>query len=86
QYIFTKFKCVCPALTTVRDWLAQETQQSKVMQVIGVRLVLSSRGLDIILETPDSKKLLTTSKSEGNNLYVVIPNTWYSVLCDRLNR
>ena len=61
--------------TTVRDWLVQETQQSKVMQVTGVRLVPSSRGLDMILETPDSKKLLTTSKSEGNSLYVVIPNT-----------
>ncbi|TBR56732.1 TonB-dependent siderophore receptor [Westiellopsis prolifica IICB1] len=61
--------------TSVKDWLAQDQQQSEVIQVTGVRLSSTTNGLEIILETPASDKLQTTTKSEGNNFIADISNT-----------
>lgn len=60
--------------TSVKDWLAQETQQNQVIQVTGVRLSPTANGLEVILETSASDKLQTTIKSEGNTFSAVISN------------
>jgi iron complex outermembrane recepter protein len=60
--------------TSVKDWLAQEQKQNQVIQVTGVRLSPTASGLEVILETPISDKLQTTTKGEGNIFSVVIPN------------
>lgn len=61
--------------TNVKDWLlAQESQQNKVIQVTGVKLSPTAKGLEVILETPVSAPLPTTTKSEGNTFSVIISN------------
>lgn len=60
--------------TTVKEWLAQETQQNQTILVSEVRLLTTSDGLEVILETTASDKLQTSVKSEGNILTVDIPN------------
>lgn len=60
--------------TSVKDWVAQQTQQNQVIQVTGVRLSQTANGLEVILETSTSDKLQTIIKSEGNNFIVNIPN------------
>ncbi|MHC5596113.1 MAG: TonB-dependent siderophore receptor, partial [Nostoc sp.] len=61
--------------TSVKDWLAQEVPQNKVIQqVTGVHLISTASGLEVILETPTSNQLQTTIKNEGNTLSAVIPN------------
>ncbi|MBD2615617.1 TonB-dependent siderophore receptor [Nostoc punctiforme FACHB-252] len=60
--------------TNVKDWLAQQNQQTEVTVVTGVRLNLTSSGLEILLETPTSDKLQTTIKNENNNFIADIPN------------
>ncbi|MCX7594685.1 MAG: TonB-dependent siderophore receptor [Fischerella sp.] len=69
-----KLSDVSRPYTSVKDWLAQQTQQTEVIPVTGVRLNATSSGLEIILETPASDKLQTTIKSEGNNFIADIPN------------
>ncbi|MCC5622121.1 TonB-dependent siderophore receptor [Nostoc sp. CHAB 5715] len=60
--------------TNVKDWLAQQNQQTEVTVVTGVRLNPTSSGLEILLETPTSDKLQTTIKRENNNFIADIPN------------
>lgn len=60
--------------TSIKDWLVQETQQNQIIQVTGVRLNSTASGVEVILETPTSNKLQTTTKSEGNTFSAVIPN------------
>ncbi|BAY66408.1 TonB-dependent siderophore receptor [Calothrix brevissima NIES-22] len=60
--------------TSVKDWLAQEQKLNQINPVTGVRLSPTANGLEIILETPISDKLQTTTKSEGNTFTVVIAN------------
>ncbi|MBC1240667.1 hypothetical protein [Nostoc sp. 2RC] len=45
--------------TNVKDWLAQQNQQTEVTVVTGVRLNLTSSGLEILLE--DVWKVLNNS-------------------------
>ncbi|MDV2994824.1 MAG: Vitamin B12 transporter BtuB [Chroococcidiopsis sp. SAG 2025] len=59
----------------VKDWLAQEVQQNRVIQVTGVRLSPTASGLEAILETPTPEKLQSTTKREGNTFIVDIANT-----------
>ncbi len=60
--------------TSVKDWVAQATQQNQVIQVTGVRLSPTANGLEVILETPTSNKLQTTTKSDGNTFTAIISN------------
>ncbi|MDF5712395.1 MAG: TonB-dependent siderophore receptor [Rhizonema sp. NSF051] len=60
--------------TSVKDWVAQENKQNQVIQVTGVRLSPTANGLEVILETPTSDKLQTTTKSEGNTFTAIISN------------
>jgi iron complex outermembrane recepter protein len=60
--------------TNVKDWLAQQNQQTGVTVVTGVRLNPTSSGLEILLETSISDKLQTTIKNENNNFIADIPN------------
>jgi iron complex outermembrane recepter protein len=60
--------------TNVKDWLAQQNQQTEVTVVTGVRLNPTSSGLEILLETSISDKLQTTIKRENNNFIADIPN------------
>jgi iron complex outermembrane recepter protein len=60
--------------TNVKDWLAQQNQQTEVTVITGVRLNPTSSGLEILLETPTSDKLQTTIKKENNNFIADIPN------------
>ena len=60
--------------TNVKDWLAQQNQQTKVTPVTGVRLRATDSGLEILLETPTSDKLQTTINRENNNFIADIPN------------
>jgi iron complex outermembrane receptor protein len=60
--------------TSVKDWVAQQTQQNQLIQVTGVRLSPKKNGLEVILETPASDKLQSTIKSEGNTFSAVISN------------
>ncbi|MBW4478455.1 MAG: TonB-dependent siderophore receptor [Tolypothrix brevis GSE-NOS-MK-07-07A] len=60
--------------TNVKDWLAQQNQQTEVTVVTGVRLNRTSSGLEILLETSTSDKLQTTIKNENNSFIADIPN------------
>lgn len=60
--------------TNVKDWLAQQNQQTEVTPVTGVRLRATDSGLEILLETPTSDKLQTTINRENNNFIADIPN------------
>lgn len=64
-----------PPYTNVKDWLlAQENQQNQVIQVTGVKLSPTAKGLEVVLETPVSAPLPATTKSEGNTISVTISN------------
>ncbi|MEH2191212.1 MAG: TonB-dependent siderophore receptor [Nostoc sp.] len=56
--------------TTVKEWLAQQTE---IISVTEVHLNQTPSGLEIILKTPASDKLQITNKSEGNNFIADIP-------------
>jgi iron complex outermembrane receptor protein len=61
--------------SNVKDWLAQEVQQGRVIQVTEVRLSPTASGLETILETPTSEKLKATTRREGNTFITDIANT-----------
>ena len=61
--------------TTVKDWLAQV--EAATVQVTNVRVDRTDFGLEITLETSESKPLhrpATVFRTEGNNLIADIPN------------
>ncbi|RUR84722.1 TonB-dependent siderophore receptor [Chlorogloeopsis fritschii PCC 9212] len=55
--------------TSIQQWLAQS-----LVQVIGVKLQATDKGIEVILETNQSDQLQLTNKSEGNSYIVEIPN------------
>lgn len=59
--------------TRVKDWLAQESQPNRVLQVTGVELKPTENGLEVILETPAGQILPPTTSSDGNTLIEDIP-------------
>lgn len=61
------------AFTTVREWLAQDTQP-KPIQITGVRLNPTEQGLEVILETVDGELPAPTPTTAGNKTIVEIPN------------
>ncbi|WP_421654597.1 TonB-dependent siderophore receptor [Leptothermofonsia sp. ETS-13] len=65
--------------TTVKDWLAQiqQRESESPVQVTGVRLNSTEKGLEIVLETEGGRSLqidATKFRSEGNSLIADIPN------------
>ncbi len=60
--------------TDAKDLLAQDSRQNQVILVTGVRLKPTARGLEVILETPTSDQLQTTTKREGKTFTAVISN------------
>ena len=60
--------------TTIKEWLSQSPASPSPSLVTGVRINETKEGIEIILNTPDAKKLQPTSRSEGNRLIVDIPN------------
>lgn len=60
--------------TNIRNWLAQENQQNQIIELTKVRLAPTTSGLEVILETPTSDQLKTTTKSEGNTFSATISN------------
>jgi len=65
--------------TSIKDWLTQKAQENQVNQVVevtGVRVSSTAKGLEVILETPTSQsnELRTTNKTEGNTFSTIIRN------------
>ncbi|WP_308410454.1 TonB-dependent receptor plug domain-containing protein [Fischerella muscicola] len=61
--------------TNIKRPLAQEQQQNAAVTIVtGVRLNSTANGLEVILESPTSDKLQTTTGNEGNNFVADISN------------
>ena len=63
--------------TTLREWQKQLITQNSPVPITGVRLNQGDAGLEIVLETQDSKPLqvdATKFRAEGNSLIADIPN------------
>ncbi|MFQ4143526.1 TonB-dependent siderophore receptor [Chlorogloeopsis sp. ULAP02] len=54
---------------SIQQWLAQS-----LVQVTGVKLQATDKGIEVTLETNQSEQLQLTNKSEGNSYVVDIPN------------
>ncbi len=60
--------------TSIKDWLAQESQTPQILQIIGVRLQNTETGLEVVLETPNGELAAPESLIDGNILIADIPN------------
>lgn len=70
-----KLKDIQRPNTSVKEWLAQQKQQSQIIQVTGIKLNQTQSGLEIILETSaKSDELQTSLKTEGNTLTALVTN------------
>ncbi|MDM9383938.1 TonB-dependent siderophore receptor [Chlorogloeopsis sp. ULAP01] len=54
---------------SIQQWLAQS-----LVQVTGVQLQATDKGIEVTLETNQSEQLQLTNKSEGNSYIIDIPN------------
>ncbi|MBD2412566.1 ferrichrome-iron receptor [Nostoc calcicola FACHB-389] len=64
---------------TVKEWLAQieeqhQTPQTEVVQVTGVKVNPTNKGVEVILQTSKGEQLPITNRSAGNNFIADIPN------------
>ena len=57
---------------SAQDLLAQETSQAQVIQVTGVELQQTDKGLEIVFQTLTGQKLVPLIFPEGNNLVIEI--------------
>ncbi|MFM2062632.1 MAG: hypothetical protein RLZZ507_2302 [Cyanobacteriota bacterium] len=60
--------------TSIKDWLAQESPTSQVLQITGVRLQETETGLEVVLETTTGELSAPKTLIDGNILIADIPN------------
>ncbi|MDM9385755.1 AMIN domain-containing protein [Chlorogloeopsis sp. ULAP01] len=62
-------------LTKVTHLLSQQTTQTEIIKVTGVKLNSTDTGFDVILKTTEGAKLEVNTNSKGNTYVADIPNT-----------